>query len=48
MRAYRERVDASMWVGVDRAHTLLVDAYHDLGAHTVPFVKSGGEVGTHL
>jgi hypothetical protein len=33
---------------VDRAHTLFVDKYRDLGAQTAPFDKSGGEVGTRF
>lgn len=32
MRAYYEKVDATMRVGVDRAHTLFINAYRDLGA----------------
>jgi hypothetical protein len=42
MRAYHERVDATTRVGMDRAHTLFVDTYHDLGTKMVPFDKSGG------
>jgi hypothetical protein len=48
MRAYHERVDAIMRVGVDRLHTLFVDAYQDLGTEMAPFDKSGGEVGTRF
>jgi hypothetical protein len=46
MRAYHERVDVVTRAGVDRAHTLFIDAYHDLGAETGPFEKSWAEVGT--
>jgi hypothetical protein len=42
MRAYHKRVDAARRVGVDRVHTLFIDAYHDLDAETAPFDKSGG------
>jgi hypothetical protein len=33
-----------MQIGVDRAHTFFVDAYHDLGMQTTPFrrVRRGG------
>jgi hypothetical protein len=48
MRAYRERTESATRAGVDRAHTIFVDAYRDLGAQTAPFDKSGGEVGTHF
>jgi hypothetical protein len=45
MRAYHKRVDAARRVGVDRVHTLFIDAYHDLDAETAPFNKSGGRWG---
>jgi chromosome segregation ATPase len=48
MSAYREKTESTTRAGVDRAHTLFVDAYRDLGAQTAPFDKSGGEVGTHF
>jgi hypothetical protein len=32
MRAYCEKTESTTRVGVDRAHTLFVDVYHDLGA----------------
>jgi hypothetical protein len=48
MHAYRERMEVAMLVGVDRAHTLFVDTYHDLGVQTAPLDKSGEEVGTHF
>ena len=40
--AYHNRVDVITRVGVDKAHTLFVDTYHDLGMETTPFYKSGG------
>jgi hypothetical protein len=45
-RTYHERVEAATRVGVDQAHTLFIDAYHDLGVETTPFDRSGQEVGT--
>jgi hypothetical protein len=33
---------------VDWAHTFFVDAYLDLDAHTAPFDKSEGKVGTRF
>jgi hypothetical protein len=42
MRAYRKKTESATRVGVDRALTLFVDAYRDLGAQTAPFDKSGG------
>jgi hypothetical protein len=48
IRAYRERVEATTRVGVDRAHTFFVDAYLDLDVHTAPFDKSEGKVGTRF
>jgi hypothetical protein len=35
-----KRVEAAMWVGLEQAHTLFVDAHHDLGVETTPFDKS--------
>jgi hypothetical protein len=43
-----ERTKSSTRAGVERAHTLFVDAYRDLGAQTAPFNKSGEEVGTRF
>lgn len=34
--------------GVERAHSLFVEAYHDLGAEIAPFDKSGDELGTRF
>jgi hypothetical protein len=48
MHGYREKMESATRDRVDRAHTLFVDAYRDLGALTAPFDKSGEEVGTHL
>jgi hypothetical protein len=48
MHDHHERTVSSSHVGVDRAHTLFVDAYHDLGTQTAPFDKSGEEVGTRF
>jgi hypothetical protein len=45
LRGYLDKVKASTRTGVDRAHTLLVDAYRQLGARTAPFDASGEEVG---
>jgi hypothetical protein len=45
LRSYTERTEASTRTGVERAHTLFVDAYRELGARTAPFDKSGEEVG---
>lgn len=42
-RTHHERVEATTRADVDRAHTLFVDAHHDLGAETTRFDKSGGE-----
>ena len=39
MRAYCEKTESATHAGVDRAHTLFVDAYRDLGAQTAPFDK---------
>jgi hypothetical protein len=46
--ALTSMVESATRAGVDRAHTLFVDAYHDLGAQTAPFNKSGKEVGTRF
>jgi hypothetical protein len=40
--AYHERVDAAPQACIDRAHTLFVDAYHDLGTETAPSTCRGG------
>jgi hypothetical protein len=48
MCAYREKVEAATRAGVDRTHTLFVEAYRDLGMQTAPFDKSEGEVGTRF
>jgi hypothetical protein len=45
LHSYCEKTEASTRVGVERAHTLFVEAYRELGAHTTPFDKSGEEVG---
>jgi hypothetical protein len=46
MCTYRGKMESATRAGVDRAHTLFVDANRDLGAQTAPFDMSGGEVGT--
>jgi chromosome segregation ATPase len=43
--SYCEKTEASTCAGVERAHTLFVEAYRELGAQTAPFDKSGEEVG---
>jgi hypothetical protein len=43
--SYTEKTEASTRAGVERAHTLFVDVYHELGARTTPFDMSGEEVG---
>jgi chromosome segregation ATPase len=48
MHACRERAESATRAGVDRSHTLFVDAYRDLGTQTTPFDKSGVEVGTRF
>jgi hypothetical protein len=48
MRGHRERTESSTRARVDRAHTLFVDAYRDLGTQTAPFDKLGEEVGTRF
>lgn len=47
-KAYHEKVEATMRAYVDRAHSLFVDVYRDLGAETTPFDRSGGELGTRF
>jgi hypothetical protein len=42
--SYCEKTEASTRAGVERAHTLFVEAYPKLGAQTAPFDKSGEEV----
>jgi hypothetical protein len=44
LHGYLYKAEASTRTGVDRAHTLLVDAYRQLGARTAPFDASGEEV----
>jgi hypothetical protein len=46
MRDHHEKTEYATRAGVDRAHTLFVDVYHDLGVQTAPFDKSWEEVGT--
>jgi hypothetical protein len=45
MCAYRGKVEAATWVGVDRAHTLFVDAYRGLGGQTTPLKNQKGRWG---
>jgi hypothetical protein len=45
LRSYTEKTEASTHAGVERAHTLFVDAYHKLGTQTAPFDRSREEVG---
>jgi hypothetical protein len=45
LRSYTERMEASTSAGVEQAHTLFVDVYHELGARIAPFHKFGEEVG---
>jgi chromosome segregation ATPase len=45
LHSYTEKTEASTHTGVERAHTLFVDAYRELGARTAPFDRSGKEVG---
>jgi predicted nucleic acid-binding Zn-ribbon protein len=40
MRDHHERTESVTHAGVDRAHTLFMDAYRDLGTQTAPFDKS--------
>jgi hypothetical protein len=42
---YCEKTEAPTGAGVERAHTLFVEAYRELGTQTAPFDKSGAEVG---
>jgi hypothetical protein len=48
LRGYLDKAEASTRTGVDRAHTLLVDTYRQLGARTAPFDASVEEVGLHI
>lgn len=41
VKADRERVEIAMSVGMERAHKLFCEAYHDFGAETTPFDRSG-------
>jgi hypothetical protein len=41
LRSYTEKTEASTRTGVERAHTLFVDAYRELDAQTTPFDRSG-------
>jgi hypothetical protein len=43
--SHRETMESSTRTGVERAHTLFVDAYRELGAQTAPFDESREEVG---
>jgi hypothetical protein len=43
--SYCEKTEASTRAGVERAHTLLMEAYRELGAQTAHFEKSREEVG---
>jgi hypothetical protein len=43
--SYIEKTKASTRTGVERAHTLFVDAYHELGAWTAFYDRSSKEVG---
>jgi hypothetical protein len=45
IRAHHEKTESFTRTGVERAHTLFVDAYHELGAQTTPFDESGEDVG---
>ena len=45
IRSYCEKTEASTRAGVERVHTLFVEAYSELGAQTAPFDKSVEEVG---
>jgi hypothetical protein len=42
---YDDKTKVSTRAEVGRAHTLLVDVYHQLGTRTTPFDKSGEQVG---
>jgi hypothetical protein len=48
MRSHCEKTESVTRAGVDRVHTLFMDAYRDLGAQTAPFDKSGEEMGTRF
>jgi hypothetical protein len=48
MRAYDKKVESDARAGVDRPHTLYVNAYRDFSTQTSPFDKSGEEVGTRF
>jgi hypothetical protein len=48
LRSYTEKTEASTRAGVERAHTLFVDAYRELSTRTTPFDKSGEGVGLHF
>jgi hypothetical protein len=43
--SYTKKMEASTRAGVERAHTMFVDAYRELGARTASFDRSGEEVG---
>jgi hypothetical protein len=43
--SYTEKTEASTCAGVERAHTMFVDAYRELGARIAPFDRSSEEVG---
>jgi hypothetical protein len=45
IRNHCEKTEVSTRAGVERAHTLFVEAYRELGARTAPFDKLGEEVG---
>jgi hypothetical protein len=45
LRSYSEKTEASTHAGVERAHTLFVEAYRELGTQTAPFDRSVEEVG---
>lgn len=47
-KTYHKRVETATRAGVDQAHALFVDSYHDLGAKTTPVDRSRGEVGTRF
>jgi hypothetical protein len=41
LHSYSKKTEASTLAGVERAHTLFVDAYHELDAKIAPFDRSG-------
>jgi hypothetical protein len=41
MHTYHERMEASTRAGMDKAHTLFVDVYHDLDEETPPSTRQG-------